>query len=112
MGMIYSYYNADLMAILRMAVESRKVQLVDIALDLIQKLIAHHHIQGPVFSISHRRETGGKRRPTEDEDELESIAGDSSLPQVSWIGGFSPVLQLLQLKKQFIISNLATSVFN
>ena len=76
---------ADLMAILRMAVESRKVQLLEIALDLIQKLIAHKHIQGPVFSISHRRETTGKaekRRITDDDDELESSGGDSSLPQV------------------------------
>ena len=73
------------MAILRLAVESRKVQLVDIALDLIQKLIAHQHIQGPVFSISHRRETGGKaekRRLTEDDEDLETAGADSSLPQV------------------------------
>ena len=74
------------MGILRIAVESRKVALVNIALDLIQKLIAHKYIQGPVFSISHRREAGGrgdKRRATEDEDELEIGTTDSSLPQVS-----------------------------
>lgn len=76
--------TADLMAILRLAVDSRKVQLVDIALDLIQKLIAHQHIQGPVFSISHRRDAGGKdkRRATEDDEDMESNSGDSSLPQV------------------------------
>ena len=72
------------MEILRLAVDSRKVQLVDIALDLIQKLIAYQHIQGPVHSISHRRDPApkGKRRPTEDEDDLESVGPDSSLPQV------------------------------
>jgi hypothetical protein len=74
------------MEILRLAVESRKVQLVDIALDLIQKLMAHKHIQGPVFSISHRREAGGKgggrRRITDDDEDLESVGADSSLPQV------------------------------
>ena len=72
------------MEILRLAVDSRKVQLVDIALDLIQKLIAYQHIQGPVHSISHRRDPApkGKRRPTEDDDDLESVGPDSSLPQV------------------------------
>ena len=68
-----------------MAVESRKVQLVDIALDLIQKLIAYKHLQGAVHSISHRRDPAGKgarRRLTEDDEDLESNAGDTSLPQV------------------------------
>lgn len=79
-------FTADLMAILRMAVESRKVQLLDIALDLIQKLIAHKHIQGPVFCISHRREATGKaenRRTTEDDEDMDSGGADSSAPQVT-----------------------------
>ena len=70
------------MEILRTAVESRKVPLVDLALDLIQKLIAHKHIQGPVYSISHRRDPGGKTRkgrPTDEDDETESVGPDSSL---------------------------------
>lgn len=76
---------AALMEILRMAVESRKIQLVDLALDLIQKLIAHKHIQGPISSISHRRDLNKKtsrRRPTEDDDELESVGAGDSVPQV------------------------------
>lgn len=74
------------MEILRLAVESRKVQLVDLALDLIQKLIAHKHIQGPISSVSHRRDPNkktGRRRPTEDDEEVESVAGDDNLPQAS-----------------------------
>ena len=81
---------ADLMAILSLAVDTRKVLLVDIALDLIQKLIAHQHIQGPVASISHRREPSGraeKRRLTEDDEELESAGADSSLPQARTLPG-------------------------
>lgn len=69
-----------------MAIESRKVPLVDLALDLIQKLIAHKHIQGPVYSISHRRDPGGKARkgrPTDEDEETESVGPDSSLPQAS-----------------------------
>lgn len=82
---INSVGAAALMDVLRLAVESRKAQLVDIALDLIQKLIAHKHIQGPISSISHKRDPGkkaGRRRLTEDEDDLESVTGDDSLPQV------------------------------
>ena len=74
-----------LMEVLRSAVDSKKVQLVDLALDLIQKLIAHQHIQGPVASISHRRDPSKKargRRATEDDEELEAVGGDSVLPQV------------------------------
>lgn len=81
---IANSWGADLMEILRMAAESRKVQLVDLALDLIQKLIAHKHIQGPVYSISHRRDPTGKPRKgraTEDEDDLDSVVTDTSLPQ-------------------------------
>lgn len=87
------------MAILRMAVESRKIVLVNLALDLIQKLIAHQHLQGAVFSISHRREAGSrgdKRRATEDDDDLESGTTDSSLPQVIILPR-TPLAALLKL---------------
>ena len=44
---------ADLLEILRLAVETRKPQLVDMALDLIQKLIAHKHLQVLAAFIVH-----------------------------------------------------------
>jgi len=99
------------MEILRLAVESRKVQLVDIALDLIQKLVAHKHIQGPVFSISHRREVGGKggarRRITDDDEDLESVGADSSLPQVGAISkGFGHRWKAQNSEGPFEFSNL------
>eukprot|EP00891_Asterochloris_glomerata_P002829 jgi/Astpho2/2829/e_gw1.00050.8.1_t len=48
------------MAVLRVAVETRKTQLVDAALDCIQKLISHSILTGPVHSINHKREAAGK----------------------------------------------------
>ena len=79
---------AELMGVLRVAVETRKTQLVDAALDCIQKLISHSILTGPVHSINHKREAAGKvasgrRRPTEDlDDDLGSVSGVMP-PQVS-----------------------------
>lgn len=47
---------AGLLAILRMAVETRRTALVDLSLDLIQKLMAHSHLAGSVYNISHKRD--------------------------------------------------------
>ena len=44
-----------------MAVETRRTALVDLSLDLIQKLIAHQHLAGSVHSISHRRDPAAAR---------------------------------------------------
>ncbi|KAK9829453.1 hypothetical protein WJX72_005963 [[Myrmecia] bisecta] len=76
----------ELLEILRMAVETRKVQLVDIALDCIQKLLAHQHLAGPVYTISHKRDTGSsagrrKARPTDEDDELEQGGSEAMPPQ-------------------------------
>lgn len=72
---------------LRLAVDTRKTQLVDSALDCIQKLISHSMLTGAVCSIGHKREAAvraasvGRRRPTEEEDELEAAVG-AMPPQV------------------------------
>ena len=50
-----------LLGILRMAVETRRTALVDLSLDLIQKLLAHGHLAGAVHSISHRRDPAATR---------------------------------------------------
>lgn len=34
---------------------------MDLSLDLIQKLIAHQHLAGPVHSISHKRDPAAAR---------------------------------------------------
>lgn len=52
---------AGLLAILRMAVETRRTALVDLSLDLIQKLIAHGHLAGSVYNISHKRDPAAGR---------------------------------------------------
>ena len=44
-----------------MAVETRRTTLVDLSLDLIQRLIAHAHLAGPVHSISHKRDPAAAR---------------------------------------------------
>ncbi|CAL8462959.1 g2493 [Coccomyxa elongata] len=62
----------NLLGILRLAVETRKTALLDLSLDLIQKLIAHQHLAGAVHSISHKREPAaartGRKRPSEEDD--------------------------------------------
>lgn len=58
--------------------ETRKTQLVDTALDLIQKLMSHGLLSGPVQSINHRREAANKaagaRKKPEDDDEADPAA--------------------------------------
>ncbi len=44
-----------------MAVETKRTALVDLSLDLLQKLIAHQHLAGPVYAISHKREPTAPR---------------------------------------------------
>ena len=90
---------------LRTAVETRKTQLVDAALDCIQKLISHSILTGPVHSINHKREAagkaaGGRRRPTEDMDDIEGSASGVMPPQVScWPrAGWGSVCGLIQLQ--------------
>ena len=85
---LHGHPPAELMAVLRTAVETRKTQLVDAALDCIQKLISHSILTGPVHSINHKREAagkaaGGRRRPTEDMDDIEGSVSGVMPPQVS-----------------------------
>lgn len=74
---------AGVLDVLRLAMETRKVMLVDIALDLVQKLIAFHHLAGPVHAIAHRRDAAsaprGKHRG-EDDDGVEPLAADGPMP--------------------------------
>ena len=64
---------AEVLEIMRQSIESRKTALVELALDLIQRLIAHRALAGRVYSINHRRDLGGggksKRRGGDEEDE-------------------------------------------
>jgi hypothetical protein len=53
--------GAGLLGVLRMAVETRRTALVDLSLDLIQKLIAHGHLAGSVYNISHKRDASAGR---------------------------------------------------
>ena len=41
--------------------ETRRTALVDLSLDLIQKLIAHGHLAGSIYNISHRRDPASGR---------------------------------------------------
>lgn len=45
---------------LRLAIEAKKPPLAELALDLLQKLVAHGHLAGPVHAIAHRREPAGR----------------------------------------------------
>jgi hypothetical protein len=65
---------AEVLEIMRQSIESRKTALVELALDLIQRLIAHRALAGRVHSINHRRDLGGKsKRRGGDEDEEEGV---------------------------------------
>ena len=77
------FLTVALMEMLRTVLDPRKNQQVHMSLDLIQVLIAHKHIQDPVSSLSLRRDPGktaGHCKPTEDDDDWNSVAGwrDSS----------------------------------
>ena len=73
---------------LRVSVETRKTQLVDAALDCVQRLISHGILSGPVQSINHRREAASKaagvrKKPVDGEDDdLESAVQGPMPPQV------------------------------
>ena len=75
---------AGVLDVLRLAMETRKVMLVDIALDLVQKLIAHHHLAGPVHAIAHKRDAASApraaRRKSHDDDDGAEAAPDGPMP--------------------------------
>ncbi len=74
---------------LRVSVETRKTQLVDAALDCVQRLISHGILSGPVQSINHRREAASKaagarkKQADGDDDDMDPAAQGPMPPQVS-----------------------------
>ena len=76
--------GAELMQVLAMAVETRKVPMVEAAVDLVQKLIAHQFLIGPVYSISQAIDPTAKkiskRRVTGDDDDDMDVASGDALP--------------------------------
>lgn len=72
------------MQVLAMAVDTRKVPMVEAAVDLVQKLIAHQFLIGPVYSIGQKGDTAArkpaKRRVTGDEDDEVEVASGDVLP--------------------------------
>ena len=75
-----------LMDILQLALDTRKVILVDVALGLIQRLVAHQHLVGRVTAVRHRREQAPGKKKGEEEDEAEGGAEQAALPQVRLAG--------------------------
>ena len=73
-------WGAVLMDILQLALDTRKVILVDVALGLIQRLVAHQHLVGTVTAVRHRRDQTGRKKG-EEEDEVEGGAEQAALPQ-------------------------------
>ena len=71
---------------MRQSIETRKTNLVELALDLIQRLIAHRALAGRVYSINHRRDlaAGGKSKRRGGEDDEDDGADESGAlpPQV------------------------------
>ena len=86
--------RAELLGVLRLAIEAKKAPLAELALDLLQKLLAHGHLAGAVHAISHRREPAGRgggpsgrgaRRASEEDLAVEPAAGvdtEAMPPQV------------------------------
>lgn len=80
--------SAEILEVMRQSIETRKTALVELALDLIQRLIAHRALLGRVYSINHRRDLAagakGKRRggggEEDEEDPVEEF--DVLPPQV------------------------------
>jgi len=76
--------------VLRVSVETRKTQLVDAALDCVQRLISHGILSGPVQSINHRREAASKaagarkKQADGDDDDMDPAAQGPMPPQVPW----------------------------
>ena len=78
---------AELLDVLRISVETRKTQLVDAALDCVQRLISHGLLSGPVQSINHRREAaskaaGAKKKQGDDDDDGDAAVQGPMPPQV------------------------------
>ena len=81
---------------LRISVETRKTQLVDAALDCVQKLISHGLLSGPVQSINHRREAaskaaGVKKKQGDDDDDADAAVQGPMPPQVLQPGLAPPI---------------------
>ena len=79
---------AELLDVLRLSVETRKTQLVDAALDCVQRLVSHGILFGPVHSINHRREAaskaaGARKKQDDDEDADPGLQGPMP-PQVPY----------------------------
>ena len=73
--------RAGLMDILQLALDTRKIILVDLALGLIQRLVAHQHLVGPVTAVTHKREQGtAPKRKGEEDDEAADAAVDGVVP--------------------------------
>ncbi|KAL0026445.1 hypothetical protein WJX79_010345 [Trebouxia sp. C0005] len=77
----------ELLDVLRVSVETRKTQLVDAALDCVQRLISHGILSGPVQSINHRREAASKaagarkKQADGDDDDMDPAAQGPMPPQ-------------------------------
>ena len=79
---------------LRLAIEAKKPPLAELALDLLQKLIAHGNLAGPGHAILHRRDPSvrgggvlgrGVRRASEEDLAVEPAAAvdtEAMPPQV------------------------------
>lgn len=72
---------------MRVSVETRKTQLVDAALDCVQRLISHGLLSGPVQSINHRREAaskaaGARKKQGDDDDDGDAAVQGPMPPQV------------------------------
>lgn len=52
---------AELLAFLRDAIDTRKPPVMELALDLIQKMISFKLLQGPVYNINHRWALWGRQ---------------------------------------------------
>ena len=98
--MLLLYALAGILEVLRLAVETRRGPLVDLALDCVQRLIAHHCVAGPVYIVAHRREANARvpRKSSAAEDDEPSLAGEAEAmpPQV---GGLELTLQNVTVHK-------------
>ena len=74
-----------MLRVLRMAVETKRGPIVEIALDCVQALVAHKLLSGPVFAVNHRRDPDGRPQTPAKQDEEEDAAGgqlEDMAPQV------------------------------
>lgn len=62
--------------VLRMAVETKRAAIVEIALNCVQAMIAHKLLSGPVFAVNHRRDPEGRpQTPAKKGEEEDEQAG-------------------------------------